>query len=150
MSERTVLASPSSASAVGPEAPARGSDRLTQGVRIRVTPSFEPDHSDPFERRYIFSYAIRVTNETETTVRLLTRHWTIINAHGDRHEVEGEGVVGRQPTLRPGESFEYQSYCPLTTAWGTMEGRYGFERPETGERFVADIARFYLVAPDEN
>lgn len=147
MSDRTLLAAESgSATEV---APGLGSESVSAGVRVRVMPTFEPDHSDPFERRYIFSYSIRVTNESETTIRLLSRVWVIINAHGDRHDVEGEGVVGRQPTLRPGESFEYQSYCPLTTAWGTMEGRYQFERPGTGERFEAEVARFYLVTPDE-
>ncbi|MEL7473131.1 MAG: Co2+/Mg2+ efflux protein ApaG [Planctomycetota bacterium] len=144
----------------GIETPCRGSEAVSQGVRVRVTPIFEPDHSDPYERRYIFSYSIRITNERDDAVQLLSRRWTIINAHGDCHDVQGDGVVGRQPILQPGAAFEYQSYCPLTTPWGTMEGAYGFvlnPSPTQGDAlgqsgphdFEATIDRFYLVAPED-
>lgn len=125
-----------------------GSVALTRGVRVAVSPAFIADQSDPSSRRYLFSYRIRITNEGDVGVRLLSRRWIIVNAHGQRNDVEGEGVVGQQPYLLPGQSFEYASYCPLTTPWGTMEGSYQMLRDD-GEMFDATIARFYLVPPGE-
>ena len=129
-----------------------GSEAVTAydggAVRITVEPAFEPAHSDPAEPRYIFSYKIRITNEAQPdgpSVQLLTRRWLIVDSLGRDEEVTGEGVVGRLPELGPGESFEYASWAPLRTAWGTMEGSYRF-RKATGEVFNADIARFYLAA----
>jgi len=125
----------------------RGSSAVTHGVRVDVEPSFLEGHSNPYENQFIFQYQICITNESDETVTLRTRHWIIIDEHGDREDVEGEGVIGMQPTLKPGESFEYESYCPLETRWGTMEGVYHFES-EGGEMFDVPIARFYLVAPE--
>ncbi|MFG0285744.1 MAG: Co2+/Mg2+ efflux protein ApaG [Phycisphaerales bacterium JB039] len=136
-----------------PPTPTRlGSEAVTAyeggAIRIVVEPAFEPAHSDPAEPRYIFSYHIRITNEAPADgarVQLLTRRWLIVDALGRDEEVTGEGVVGRLPELGPGESFEYSSWAPLRTSWGTMEGSYRF-RKATGEVFTADIARFYLAA----
>lgn len=125
-----------------------GSDAVTNGVRIHVEPSYVPEHSDPFDRRFVFAYRIRITNEGDGWVKLLRRRWVIVDAHGERQEVEGEGVIGAQPELEPGQSFEYSSHCPLTTAWGTMEGAYTM-LARTGEEFLAEVARFYLVAEEE-
>lgn len=125
-----------------------GSDATTHGVRIVVEPSYVPEHSDPFDRRYVFAYRIRIVNEGERWVKLLRRRWVIVDAHGARQEVEGEGVIGAQPELEPGQSFEYSSHCSLTTPWGTMEGAYTM-RFESGEEFLARVARFYLVAQEE-
>lgn len=129
-----------------------GSEAVTPyeggAVRITVDPSFEPEHSDPAEPRYVFSYRIRISNEAAPDgprVQLLTRRWIIVDAHGRADEVTGEGVLGRTPDLAPGESFEYASWAPLRTRWGTMEGAYRF-RKDTGEVFAAEIARFYLAA----
>ena len=125
-----------------------GSETVTHGVKIAVDPAYVPEHSDPFDRRYVFAYRVRIVNEGERWVKLLRRRWVIVDAHGERQEVEGEGVIGAQPELEPGQSFEYSSHCPLPTAWGTMEGTYTF-KVASGEEFLADIARFYLVADEE-
>jgi ApaG protein len=129
-----------------------GSEAVTRGIRVRVIPHFEPDQSGEGEswqgRRYVFSYRIHISNEGWLRARLISRHWIIVDADGERHEVRGEGVVGHQPNIEPGQFFEYSSYCPLATPWGTMEGSYQFE-DELGARFDAAIARFYLVAPEQ-
>src|SRR3954468_8565309 len=112
------------------------SETTTRGIRIRVVPSFVPEQSGESEswegRRYVFSYNIRISNEGSVRAQLLSRHWTIVDADGERHEVRGQGVVGHQPDLAPGQAFEYSSYCPLTTPWGTMEGEYTMQ-DEHGE-----------------
>jgi ApaG protein len=122
----------------------KGSETVTHGVRVRVWPSFLPDQSDPAQHRFIFSYRIRITNESGGRVRLLSRHWRIIDADGDVKEVRGDGVVGQQPILADGHTFEYSSFCPLETEWGTMEGTYTFETAEAQLVEVA-VARFILV-----
>jgi ApaG protein len=127
----------------------RGSESSSNGFRIAVFPTYLPDHSDPEARQFIFGYRIRIANESQITAQLLLRHWTIVDAHGRSNEVQGEGVVGQQPILRPGQSFEYSSFCPLPTAWGTMEGHYVFQREGDEAIFEVPIARFYLVAPSE-
>lgn len=121
------------------------SEAVTLGVRVRVWPSYLPDQSDPQRARFVFAYKVRVTNETADPLRLISRKWRIIDADGEEKAVEGEGVVGQQPTIPASESFEYSSFCPLETGWGTMEGQYTLERPD-GTTFDAHIARFYLVA----
>jgi ApaG protein len=145
-SQRPTKATPSEPA---PASNCRGSDTLTRGIRVTVTPSFVPEQSGAGEawkgQRYVFAYHIRVTNEGEVTAQLISRHWTIVDADGEQHEVRGEGVVGKQPTLAPGEAFEYSSYCPLPTPWGTMEGEYLMET-DRGERFEAAVSRFYLVS----
>jgi len=125
-----------------------GSVSLTRGVRVAVSPSFLPENSDTSLGRYVFGYRIRVTNESDRMVKLLTRRWVIVDADGERNEVEGEGVVGQQPELEPGESFTYASFCPLGTPWGTMEGVYTM-RDAGGELFEVNVARFFLVFPDD-
>lgn len=124
-----------------------GSVTLTRGVRIAVAPSYLPEHSDPGMGRYVFGYRIRITNESGREIKLLSRHWTIVDGEGNRHEVDGEGVVGQQPELSPGEVFTYSSFCPLGTPRGTMEGRYTMQAAD-GERFEVEIGRFYLVTPE--
>jgi ApaG protein len=86
-----------------------------------------------------------IRNEGSQPAQVLSRHWVVIDADGDRHEVDGPGVVGRMPRLEPGEEFHYVSHCPLQTAWGTMEGAYTLSRDD-GERFLANIPRFYLAS----
>ena len=121
------------------------SDTVTRNIRVSVSPKYEPDHSEPGEQRYIFSYDVTIQNESDRTVTLISRHWIIINDHGDRQEVKGPGVVGFTPTLAPGESFRYSSYCPLDSSFGTMEGFYKM-KAEENEEFDVVIGRFYLVA----
>ena len=120
------------------------SDTITNGIRVGATAFYLPDESAPEERRFVFGYRIVIVNEGTTTATLRTRHWTIIDGEGVVEEVRGEGVVGQQPRLAPGEGFKYTSYCPLRTEWGTMEGKYQFEG-EYGEMFDVKIGRFYLA-----
>lgn len=126
----------------------RGSETLTEGIRVRVWPRYIPHQSDPGERKFIFAYRIRIANESGSPVRLMSRHWDIVDAAGRRNEVEGPGVVGQRPSLEPGEEFEYESFCPIATPWGTMEGWYLFERREGGPPIRAIIGRFYLVSDE--
>jgi ApaG protein len=125
------------------------SDTVTDGIRVRVAAQYVPDHSDPERNEYLYAYKVILSNEGTRSARLLSRHWIILDAHNDTREVRGPGVVGEQPELKPGASFEYMSRCPLRTEWGTMEGSYRFVR-EDGTLFDARIGRFFLartVAP---
>jgi ApaG protein len=120
------------------------SEVVTRGVRVKVESQFSPDHSDPREHRFFFVYTIRISNEGEATVQLINRHWIITDANGRVEEVRGPGVVGKQPVLKSGESFEYSSGCPLRTRFGSMHGEYEMLIVDTGERFDATIAPFPL------
>lgn len=122
------------------------SEAITQGIKIQVEPEYVPEQSSPELGKYLFAYRVTLTNEGDKWAKLISRHWIIINADGDREDVEGPGVVGYTPELSPGESFEYTSFCTLNTNWGTMEGTYQMIR-EDGEMFDAEIARFYLYDP---
>ncbi|MCA9637291.1 MAG: Co2+/Mg2+ efflux protein ApaG [Myxococcales bacterium] len=121
------------------------SEATTRGIRVRVRSRYSPDHSQPPER-WLFVYTIEIANEGEDTVQLISRHWVITDAHGEVEEVRGPGVVGVQPVLPPGESFEYTSFCPLTTPFGSMQGTYQM-LTEEGETFEAEIATFRLSTP---
>jgi len=101
--------------------------------------------SRPDEDHFFFAYDVRISNEGSEHVRVVSRHWIVINADGDRQEVRGPGVVGEKPLLPPGGQYEYTSFCPLDTPWGTMEGSFRLERAD-GRRFDVEIGRFYLVA----
>jgi ApaG protein len=116
---------------------------VTSGVRVRVQAHFSPGHSDPKRREWFFVYTIRIENEGPQTVQLINRHWFITDANGHVEEVHGPGVVGKQPSLKAGESFEYTSGCPLRTPFGSMYGTYDMVA-ENGERFGAKIAPFAL------
>src|SRR5688572_25079243 len=122
------------------------SEAITRGVRIHVHSQYAPERSDPSQNQWFFLYTITITNDGSDTVQLLTRHWVITDGEGRIEEVRGPGVVGRQPILKPGESFEYTSGCPLQTPFGVMEGTYQMVS-EGGERFDAKIAPFTLSEP---
>jgi ApaG protein len=122
------------------------SEAITRGVRVRVESEYAPDRSQPGTGQWFFLYTVTIANEGAETVQLLTRHWIITDGTGKVEEVRGPGVVGKQPTLRPGESFEYTSGCPLRTPFGVMEGTYEMVT-EGGERFDAKIAPFTLSEP---
>lgn len=130
-----------------------GSDTLTRDIRVRARPSFMPEHSDTNAARWVFAYRITITHEGEAgapPVQLLARRWRIVNAEGEAHEVRGEGVIGQQPILAPGETHEYSSFCPIQTPWGTMEGAYRFRTigdAHDEEEFDVEVGRFYFVAP---
>jgi len=118
-------------------------EAATDGIRVDASAFFLPAESDPDHGRYLFGYRIAIKNIGHQRVQLVSRRWLIIDAEGERQEVEGPGVVGQQPLLQPGESFVYHSFCPLPTPWGTMEGAYQMQR-EDGSRFDAPIDRFFL------
>ena len=118
----------------------------TRGVIVRVSVSFLPEQSEPAKGRWFWAYHIRLENEGNQAVQLLTRHWTITDGRGGRHEVRGEGVVGEQPVIEPGHSYDYVSGCPLHTPTGAMEGSYHMVA-EDGSSFEAEIPRFPLVGP---
>lgn len=120
------------------------SDTITHGIRVRAAAHYLPGQSSPGEGRYMFAYRIVISNESAGRAKLLSRHWVIINANGERQDVEGPGVVGKTPALEPGESFKYTSFCPLDTEWGSMEGTYSMQRDE-GEEFDVVIGRFFLA-----
>lgn len=123
-------------------------ERITRGIRVSVNPCYLEDQSDPDEPRYVWAYTVRISNESETPVQLRTRYWRITDARGLTDVVAGDGVVGEQPLIRPGEGFEYTSGAPLTTPSGLMVGAYGMETTE-GELFDVDIPAFSLDSPHE-
>ena len=117
----------------------------TEGIRIIVQPVYIDGQSDVLQRKFVFAYFIRIENNSSQTVQLMRRHWYISHSSGRVEEVEGEGVVGKQPTIRPGSHTEYNSYCILETLEGTMEGTYLMQR-ENGELFRVTIPKFTLRA----
>lgn len=120
------------------------SDTSTAGVRVRVAAQYVPERSNPRDGEFVFVYRVVVTNEGDAPVRLISRYWLILDATNERREVRGEGVVGQQPLLQPGESFQYMSGCPLGTPWGSMEGSYRMQRLD-GREFDVPIGRFFLA-----
>jgi ApaG protein len=124
------------------------SEAVTRGIHVEVQSVFVPERSDPDDGQWFFAYRVRITNRGSETARLVSRHWVIIDAHGRIEEVRGPGVVGEQPTLRPGEAFEYTSACPLRTPHGTMHGTYQMVTTG-GTQFDAEIAPFSLGEPEQ-
>ncbi|RVQ69732.1 Co2+/Mg2+ efflux protein ApaG [Croceicoccus ponticola] len=119
---------------------------MTAGITVRVAASFLPEQSHIPAGRWFWAYHIRIENRSDQTVQLVTRHWRITDANGLVSLVDGEGVVGEQPRLDPGQSHDYVSGCPLETSYGSMEGYYGFVRDD-GTKFEAAIPFFPLAAP---
>jgi ApaG protein len=123
------------------------SEAVTRGIRVQVKSAFVPERSDPDAGEWFYAYRVRIANESDATAQLLSRHWVIIDGRGRVEEVKGPGVVGEQPVLRPGQSFEYTSGCPLRTPHGSMHGSYQMVTGN-GERFDAEIAPFALGEPE--
>ena len=115
-------------------------------IEVQVRTRFLPEQSTPDERRFVFAYTIRIHNAGRVAARLLSRHWLITDDEGKVQEVRGEGVVGEQPWLRPGDDFEYTSGAVLETPLGTMQGSYQM-LADDGTRFDAPIAAFTLSVP---
>jgi len=122
------------------------SQALTDGIRVKVQSYFLPEQSSPRDDRYVFAYTITISNEGASTAQLRTRHWIITDARGTVEEVRGDGVVGEQPRLLPGQSFQYTSGCVLNTPVGTMHGTFRMWRDD-GSYFDATIAPFSLASP---
>lgn len=118
----------------------------TDGLTVRVSVSYLSDQSEPGKGRWFWAYHIRIENHRDEVVQLLTRSWQITDGRGVVHLVEGEGVIGEQPVIMPGKSYDYVSGCPLATPTGSMVGHYGMTG-EDGEPFGIAIPQFPLVAP---
>ena len=123
--------------------------QTTRSIRITVRPSYLPDQSSPEQNRFVWAYQIRIENLGSETVQLRSRLWRIIDALGRKRETGGVGVVGEQPVLRPGESFDYESGAPLSTPSGIMTGIYRMETA-AGEEFEVAIPAFSLDSPHQN
>jgi ApaG protein len=122
------------------------SSSVTNGIRVDVRARYSAEHSEPQRNLWFFLYTVQIANQGSETVQLLSRHWVITDATGRVEEVRGPGVVGEQPVLEPGESFEYTSGCPLSTPFGSMHGSYQFVT-RRGAQVDASIARFELRQP---
>src|SRR5688572_6773146 len=122
------------------------SEAVTRGIRVRVVSQYSPERSLPSTNQWFFLYTVTIANEGSETVQLLSRHWIITDGSGRVEEVRGPGVIGKQPRLAPGESFEYTSGSPLGTPFGLMEGTYRMVTSD-GEEFDAKIPRFTLSEP---
>lgn len=119
----------------------------TQNIAVEVFPLYIREQSSPSENYYFFSYKVKIHNQSESEIQLLRRHWIIKDAFGQMEEVSGDGVVGLQPRLLPGESFEYSSFCPLSTPTGSMSGTY-FMKTSSGEEIAVAIPLFILSEPN--
>jgi ApaG protein len=122
------------------------SEATTRNIRVRVQAQYDPSRSSPQQSQWFFLYTVSVTNEGHDIVQLMSRHWVITDAMGKVEEVRGAGVVGKQPVLAPGQSFEYTSGCPLTTPFGSMHGTYQMVN-QAAEKFDIEIAPFTLTEP---
>jgi ApaG protein len=131
-----------------PPAPEFWYELETKRIRVAVKPAYLHDQSDPEDDRYVWSYTVTIENKGLEPVQLLSRYWNIVDGQGRIQEVRGAGVVGAQPVIKPGESFQYTSGCPLETASGTMSGRYQM-MSASGESFEAEIPAFLLESPFE-
>ena len=120
--------------------------KTTEGIRVVVRPSFSLPHSEPADGKFVFTYLVQMENQSAEAAQLLFRHWHIHDSEGEDSELEGEGVLGEQPSLAPGKSHVYESFCVLQSPVGFMEGYYTFVRPN-GEKFRVDVPRFDLRAP---
>jgi ApaG protein len=119
---------------------------LKYRITVQAVSQYLPDQSDESDRRFVFAYTVTITNTGEETAQLLSRHWVITDSDSQVQEVRGMGVVGEQPTLRPGESFQYSSGSAIATPVGTMSGSYQMIA-EDGTRFEAEIPTFVLSVP---
>lgn len=121
---------------------------VTRAIRVTVEPIYLEDQSSPDDDHFVWAYQVKIQNDGAETVQLINRHWRITDSLGRLQEVRGEGVVGEQPVLRPGDAFEYTSGTPLATPSGIMVGSYGMVT-SSGERFDVDIPAFSLDSPHQ-
>ncbi len=122
----------------------------THGITISVETFYNQQHSVPAEYKYVYAYRVTIENNREQEVQLLRRHWIIQDSNGIKREVKGEGVIGEQPVLQPGQNHVYVSWCPLETGIGKMYGTFTMLNKETNIEFEADIPAFKLIAPFKN
>lgn len=123
---------------------------ITEGVQVSVETFYQPDYSNPVQSEYMFAYRITLENHNSFAVKLLRRHWEIFDSNGSHREVEGEGVVGIQPVIEPGESYQYVSGCNLRTEMGKMKGNYQMENCYNQRQFQVSIPSFEMIVPMKN
>lgn len=123
--------------------------KITSGIRVIAEPTFDAFRSKPDQHQFIYTYQITIENLSDDIVQLISRHWYIVDAKGYDKEVEGEGVVGEFPILKPGESFTYSSWCLITSVYGKMWGTYTMERKSDGALFEVLIPEFQLSFPPQ-
>jgi len=122
------------------------STTITRGIRIEVESTYVPERSEPQQQYFFFAYRVTIMNEGAEAAQLMSREWIITDSDGNTERVSGPGVVGEQPVMKPGQGFEYTSFCPLRTSFGSMQGSYTM-RTESGETFDARIDPFNLAVP---
>jgi ApaG protein len=120
---------------------------ITQGIKVSVETEYQPSYSSPSQYHYVFTYRITIENQSEYTIQLLRRHWHIFDAGFTKREVEGDGVVGQQPVLEPGQTHQYVSGCNLKSGIGKMMGQYLMERIVDGVKLSVNIPEFSMIAP---
>lgn len=125
----------------------RMTSAITEGVKVTVKTQYQPEYSQPFKAHFVFTYLITIENRSDHSVQLLRRHWFIYDTDGTVREVEGEGVIGQQPVLEPGQVHQYTSGCNLRTSIGKMTGTYLMERLMDGKRFEVAIPEFVMITP---
>lgn len=121
--------------------------RISKQVEVSTRVRYLPEHSNAMEHSFFFMYTITIVNNSDQTVKLISRHWDIFDSSGDKKVVEGEGVIGEQPIIEPGKSYSYSSGCGLTTDIGRMSGYYTMIRVSDGHKFKVPIAAFELYLP---
>lgn len=121
----------------------------TKGIKISVKVRYQTSQSRPVHNQYVFAYQVTIENKSEDTVQLLRRHWYIFDSCGMRREVEGDGVIGKQPILRPGESHQYTSWCPLFSGFGKMHGTYLMQQQNDSSTFEVGVPVFHMIAPSK-
>lgn len=123
---------------------------ISEGVKVSVETFYQADYSNPLQSEFMFAYRISLENHNAFPVKLLRRHWHIFDSNGSNREVEGEGVVGIQPTLQPGENYQYVSGCNLRTEMGKMHGTYQMENLHSKQMFMVSIPSFEMIVPMKN
>ncbi len=119
----------------------------TEGIKVSVITEYQPEYSHPYQQHYVFTYRILIENNSSNTIQLLRRYWVIYDSNGTVREVEGDGVIGQQPVLEPGEKHEYVSGCNLKTSIGKMFGHYTMEKVVDGKQFRVQIPEFTMIVP---
>jgi ApaG protein len=121
--------------------------KITEGVKVSVETIYQPEYSNPANEHFMFAYRVKIENMGDYSVQLMSRKWTIFDSNESKRSVEGEGVVGQQPLIEPGENHEYVSGCNLKTDIGTMKGSYEMIRVVDGQKFQVNIPEFQLITP---
>jgi ApaG protein len=120
---------------------------ITKGVKVSVEVEYKPEYSSPSQYHFVFTYKVTIANKSVSTIQLLSRHWHIHDVQTSKKEIEGEGVIGQQPILEPGDSYQYISGCNLKSGIGKMYGTYQMERIIDGKKIEVKIPEFTLIAP---